>query len=87
MEKAREVVTPKAKSRYVRKLAGLGIPSPVTNITIDGVSRVYYPFYVALLRKGVKQRANAVDAVHGKIRKNLSDVLTRNLSFLLESVR
>lgn len=85
-EKAREVVTPKAKRRYAKKLAELGIPLPVTNISVEDISRVYYPFYVALLRKGEKRRLVAVDAVQGNLHKTMSGALTMNLDFVVSSV-
>lgn len=86
LRKANEVVTRRAKKRYADKLNELGIPVPVKNVTVDDVTIVHYPFYMALLKKGETHRIISVDGVTGRIHKNMSNVLTRNMHHVLELV-
>ncbi|MEM5834252.1 MAG: restriction endonuclease [Candidatus Aenigmatarchaeota archaeon] len=86
-ERASKVVTYRAQLRYRSKLINLGIPLPVSSISIDEVTEVYYPFYIALLRRGEKERIIAVDGLEGNVIKSISDVLTKNLSYVLESIK
>jgi len=87
-EKALQVVTPRARARYAQKLATLGIPPhKLSGVSIDKVSEIFYPFYIALLKKGEEERVVAVDGVVGDLSKTVSYVLTANLSYVIESLR
>jgi len=86
-QKYGEVITARARARYSQELASLGIPPNLVGVNVDKVTEVFYPFYVALLRKGEKQRALAISGRTGQLRKAVSSALTTNLSYLLESLR
>jgi len=55
LEKYLEVVTPKAKQRYAKKLEDMGIPLPVTSVEADSIIEVFYPFYISLLRRNGRE--------------------------------
>jgi hypothetical protein len=86
-KKLSEVVTPKAVLRYATQLKRLGIALPVAGISFDEVSEVYYPFYLGFLRKGDKERVLAIDGVKGEVNEIMSEVLTRNLSYVRTSIK
>lgn len=85
-EKGLEVSTPRARQRYAQKLRALGVPLPVTGISIDNVTEAFYPFYGALLRKDGKERVVAVDGITGNLSKTIGYALTTNLSYVAETL-
>ncbi|MEM3516905.1 MAG: restriction endonuclease [Candidatus Aenigmatarchaeota archaeon] len=87
LEKYLEVITPKAKQRYADILRKMGIPLPVTSVSIDKITEIFYPFYISLFRKGEKERIIAIDCVDGSIDKTVGSALTSNLSYIKESLK
>lgn len=87
LEKGLEVTTTRAKQRYAKMLENMGIPLPVTNVNVDGITEIFYPFYISLLKKGEKERIIAVDGVYGVISKPVGNALTNNLSYIKESLK
>lgn len=87
LEKCLEVLTLKAKERYAKMLEIMGIPLPVTNINVDSITEIFYPFYISLLRKGEKERIIAIDGMNGNINKTVGNILTNNLSYIKESLK
>ena len=82
LEKAQEVVTAKAKLRYQEKLMNLGIPPSSLSVSVDKIEEIFFPFYVALLKKGENERVVVVNAINKNINKVLGAVLTAELSYL-----
>ena len=76
--------THKPANRYARKLETMGIPLPVNNFSIDSIHDLYYPIYVAVLEKHGKERMLAVDGIYGEVNERISNVLTRNISYVKE---
>lgn len=87
LEKGLEVTTTRAKQRYAKMLENMGIPLPVTNVNVDSITEIFYPFYISLLKKGEKERIIAVDGVYGVISKPVGNALTNNLSYIKESLK
>lgn len=87
LEKYLEVITPKAKQRYGKRLENMGIPLPVVSVNIDNISEIFYPFYISLLRKDEKERFVVIDGVDGNVNKRVASALTSNLSYIKESLR
>jgi Holliday junction resolvase len=85
-EKSLEIVTPRARRRYATKLELFGIPLPIAGISIDNIIEAFYPFYIALLKKGEKERIIAVDGITGNINKIIGNALTTNLNYVLETL-
>jgi len=83
-EKACQVITSRARLRYQQRLSALGIPLPTAAISIDKIVETYYPFYITLLQKGEKQRILAVDGALKTVSKVISNVLTRNLTYVVD---
>ena len=86
LKKLSQVVTPRAITRYSGQLRKLGIPTPVTSISFDKVTEIYYPFYLGFLKRGEKERIIGIDGVTGEINITISEVLTKNLSYVLSSL-
>jgi hypothetical protein len=86
-KKLSEVITSRAIARYASRLRKFGIPLPAANISFDKVTEIYYPFYLGFLQKGEKERIVAVDGVMGEVSNIISEVLTRNLSYILASIK
>ena len=86
-EKYMKVVTHKANARYEHKLTALGIPLSTENLNVDSVLEMFFPVYIALLTKGDNERIIAIDGTNGKINKAIGDVLTANISFVVESFK
>lgn len=87
MSKALQVVRPDAQQRYAEKLAGLGIPLPVTSISVEGIVEAYAPYYVGRLRAKGGERLVAIDGIAGHEDETLGAVLTGSMSYVIETVR
>lgn len=86
-ERKMQVVTPKARARYTRKLNELGIPKNIIGINIDNIFKAYYPLYIALFKTRQKERIITVDGYNGEVNKTLGKILTINLSYIKESLK
>jgi hypothetical protein len=86
-EKISQLMTPRARARYGRKLSAMGISPYSSGVSVDCITEIFYPFYVALLRKGDKERIVAVDGTTGNVNRTVGYVLTTNLSYVIESLR
>jgi hypothetical protein len=78
----RRVSAPAAVDRHETKLDELGIPWPVSSMSIDDTALVHLPLYVGILETGDGQRAVAIDGRTGQVADTLSHVLTANLARL-----
>lgn len=85
--KAAEVVRADAQQRYAAKLTGLGIPLPVSSVSIEAHQEFYWPFYVARLRARGGDRLVAVDGAFGRAQEALARVLTAHQGYVVETVR
>ena len=85
-EKYLEVATPRAKQRYAEMLETMGISTPLVSVNVDSVVEMFYPFYIALLRRGEKERIIAINGVTGRLNKAIGTTLTANLSYVIESL-
>lgn len=76
-------------SRYLwgQRMAELGLPTDATAIVINSTTMITYPFYTALVRRKDGVRYVAVDGVSGKLSETLSTLLTRNLSYVQQSLK
>jgi hypothetical protein len=86
-EKYMEVVTARAKARYERELNVLGILSSLAGISIDSIFEMFYPFCIALLKRGEKESIVAVDGITGNLSKTIGYALTTNLSYVMELMK
>ena len=86
-KKALEVVRPETKARYFNRLRELGIHPPIDAIEFDSIEDIFYPVYLGIMRKGEKERVVAVDGVKGIVSRPLGDVLTANLSYMMEILK
>jgi hypothetical protein len=60
----------------------LWIPLPTENVSIEEVSSIYCPFFMAVVERDGKERVIAVDGVRGGINKDVGGVLTANLGYV-----
>jgi restriction system protein len=86
-QKRREVVTETAQKRYDARLIDLGIPPTADTTSVDKIEDVHFPFYITLFERGGKERLVALDANGGRFRPGFDEVLTDNLSYLLEVLK
>ena len=84
-QKANKARTFDTKQKYLKKLTAMGIPVPVTSISIDKIYDVYYPLYIAILAEYGTQRVIAVDSFTGIINEKISHVLTMNITHIISS--
>lgn len=85
--KAAEVVRADAQQRYGAKLAALGIPLPVSSVSVEAHREFYWPFFVARLRARGGERLVSVDGVLGQVQEGLGRVLTAHQGYVVETVR
>jgi Restriction endonuclease len=76
------VSSPSAVQRHASRLAGLGVPTPCSSLSIDQTSLVYLPYFVGILDGDGRQRAVAVTGRAGDLSDPMSRVLTTNLAQL-----
>ena len=87
LAKALQVVRPDAQRRYALRLTALGVPLPVNSISVETTQEIYAPFYVGRLRAKGGERLVTVDGIGGERDEVLGAVLTRNMSYVIETVR
>lgn len=87
IKKYKEVITIKAKNRYAVKLREAGINIPINDISVDEIRDIFYPFFIVILKKQQRERVLAIDGINKQINKKISEILTRNLKTVIDSIR
>jgi hypothetical protein len=85
-KKYQEVTRESAKERYRNKLANVGIPETLVNLTVENTTLVHAPFFVGLLRRRDAERLVAIDADNGKPNVGVSESLTANMAFVRKAI-
>jgi hypothetical protein len=82
----RRVTTDAAKERHARALAGMGVGWGFHEMTVEAATLLYYPLWIAFLRKAGRERIAAADGVTGKERDDLSRRLTAHAQLVRDSL-
>jgi hypothetical protein len=83
-----EVVRTDAVARHAHKLSSLGVPLPVSSLTVGLRQEIYVPYYLALLRaRGGGERLVAVDGLWGVPNNGMGISLTANRDYVMSAIQ
>lgn len=86
VKRAHELTTSSALVRHQEKLATLGLPLNLENLSAERMLIVHYPFYLGLFRRRGNERIVAIDVFDGKYHAEISTTLTANLGFVIKAL-
>ena len=87
LSRHRSVSTGAARERHARRLAALGVPLPVSAVTVEDQATIHLPFWVAVIRGRSGDRVAATSALEpSAVHRGVSNLLTGRIAAVDEAL-